>query len=83
VRTEYDLTAARDLFPEDAWQKPASSGGSGSEGCVEVNMAKWSDNLVGLRDSNHPEKGCFLYDQHEWQCFLKDAKGGQFDPPAA
>lgn len=83
MRTEYDLKAAAALFPEGGWEKPESSGGSGGEGCVEVNLTKWSENLVALRDSNHPEKGAFLFDQHEWQCFLVDAARGQFNPPAA
>lgn len=56
------------------WRK---SSFSSADGCVEV--APWGEALVAVRDSKNPAGGIQVYDHHEWRCFLKGVRNGEFD----
>jgi hypothetical protein len=42
---------------------------------VDTGGARW----VLLRVVGDPQGRILVYDQHEWDCFLDGAKGGEFD----
>lgn len=53
------------------------SGESGEHGCVEV---AFHHGRIGVRDTKDSGTGPVLaFDEHEWDCFLRGAKRGEFD----
>lgn len=57
------------------------AGDSNDVGCVEV---AFHDGKIGVRDSKDGGRGPVLgFTQHEWECFLKGARKGEFDPPSS
>lgn len=53
--------------PAGGWFKANASSDNGT-GCVEVTFDV--PNVVGLRDSKHPEGGAFAFTPGEWRAFL-------------
>jgi len=57
------------------------SGDSNDVGCVEV---AFHGGKIGVRDSKGNGSGPVLaFDEHEWECFIKGAKRGDFDLPSS
>jgi hypothetical protein len=63
----YDSRSAAEAFGVDGWFKASASSDNGT-GCVEVTLDV--PNVVGLRDSKHPEGGAFAFTPGEWRAFL-------------
>ena len=58
------------------WFKSTRSGNNGA--CVEV--ARLSDEVIGVRDSKAKGKGPILtFTRTEWDAFIGGAKDGEFD----
>lgn len=58
------------------WFKSTRSGNNGA--CVEV--ARLSDEVIGVRDSKAEGKGPILtFTRAEWDAFVGGAKDGEFD----
>ena len=53
---------------------------SDDAGCVEVR--RFDDGTVGLRDSKNTSKAAHIFTAREWQAFLAGARAGEFDLPA-
>ncbi|HTS99670.1 MAG TPA: DUF397 domain-containing protein [Streptosporangiaceae bacterium] len=66
----HDLTEAR-------W---ARSRACSSDGCVEV--ARFADGSVAIRDSKDTGKAAHVFDRKEWAAFVTGVKNGEFDPVA-
>lgn len=66
----HDLTEAR-------WVR---SRACSSDGCVEV--ARFGDGSVAIRDSKDPGKAAHVFDREEWAAFVTGVKNGEFDPGA-
>lgn len=49
----------------ERWQKPTRSGNNGQ--CVE---ARFTDGVVEVRNSNHPEAGVVRFTPAEWETFI-------------
>lgn len=49
----------------ERWQKATRSGTNGQ--CVE---ARYLDNMVEVRNSNHPNDGSVRFTEGEWQTFI-------------
>ena len=60
------------------WRRASACGPDGGN-CVEVNLAVAG--LVAVRDSKPPRSPVFIFDDHEWRCFLTAVRAGQYDPP--
>lgn len=54
-----------------------SSKSSNNGGCVEV--APLPDGGAAVRDTKDRGKLPFLFDKHEWDCFIDGVKTGEFD----
>lgn len=78
MRTEYEPTAVDHLFPAEGWTKSSFSNANGT-GCVGFNI---TPTHVGVRDTNHPEKGTLVFDHQEWDAFLKGVAKGEAKLPA-
>ena len=70
------------------WQRSGDGDGS-----LEVAFVPGADGADGAADwvlmrvAGDPQGRILVYDQHEWECFLDGARGGEFDdgtwaPPA-
>ena len=66
----HDLTEAR-------WVR---SRACSSDGCVEV--ARFADGSVAIRDSKDTGKAAHVFDRAEWAAFVTGVKNGEFDPVA-
>ena len=44
--------------------------------CLEVAFV---DELIGVRDSRHPDGPVLVFTRPEWDAFVKGAKDGEFD----
>ncbi len=51
-----------------------------SDGCVEV--ARFADGSVAIRDSKDTGKAAHVFDRAEWTAFVAGVKNGEFDPVA-
>jgi hypothetical protein len=60
---------------QDNGSAPAGTDDSVS-GDVEVAFV---DDLIGLRNSDHPEGPILVFTQREWEAFIAGAKDGEFD----
>ncbi|MYV98372.1 DUF397 domain-containing protein [Streptomyces sp. SID3343] len=69
-------TAERQDHDGARWFKARAS--QSGTGCVEI--AHLADGHVGLRDTKSTRPP-FVFDAHEWACFIDGAKNGEFDPP--
>ena len=57
------------------------AGDSNDVGCVEV---AFHDGKIGVRDSKDHGSGPVLgFTEYEWDCFIKGAKKGEYDPPSS
>jgi hypothetical protein len=56
-----------------AWRKSSQSN---ANGCVEVAVV---DAEVAIRDSKDPDGPVLVFASHEWEAFLRAARGGQFE----
>lgn len=59
------------------WRKSSFSNPNGNE-CVEVSF---SDNAVGMRDSNNPDSAVLAFDRPEWAAFLDGIVAGEIRLP--
>lgn len=62
------------IGPNAAWRKASSSG---LANCVEVVLG---DEVVGLRDSKHPEGAVLVVSAAAFSGFVAGLKAGEFDP---
>lgn len=62
------------------WIKSSFSGPTGGN-CVEV--AFRGDGQVAVRNSRHADSPPLVFTGAEWDAFLRGARGGEFDQPAA
>jgi hypothetical protein len=62
---DFDLSRA-------VWQRA----GGEDEAAVEVAFV---DDLIGLRNSAHPEGPVLVFTQAEWDAFVAGARDGEFD----
>ncbi len=60
--------------PAAAAAAGAAAGGRGP-GDADGAAAEW----VLMRVAGDPASRVLVYDQHEWECFLDGARGGEFD----
>jgi hypothetical protein len=58
------------------WRKSSYSGANGGS-CVEV--AELGDNVIAVRNSNHPDAGAVFFTPAEIDAFLLGVKAGEFD----
>jgi hypothetical protein len=57
------------------------AGDSNDVGCVEV---AFHNDRIGVRDTKDHGDGPVLgFTEHEWKCFIKGAKNGEFDLPGS
>jgi hypothetical protein len=49
----------------ERWQKPTRSGNNGQ--CVEARLV---DDVVEVRNSNHPDVGSVRFTRAEWETFI-------------
>jgi hypothetical protein len=56
------------------------AGDSDTGGCVEV--AGLPSGGVAVRDTKDRDGGTQTYTDHEWACFIKGVKRGEFDLPS-
>jgi hypothetical protein len=59
-----------------SWKKSTRSG---SNGCVEVNLALPE---VGVRDSKDPAGPVISFAPGSWHAFVEQVRAGRFDRPA-
>ena len=59
-----------------SWKKSTRSG---SNGCVEVNLALPQ---VGVRDSKDPASPVISFAPESWRAFVEHVRAGRFDLPA-
>ncbi len=64
------------MIPTDRYIK---SSFSGAAGCVEVR--KFSDGMVGVRDSKDKSKPPHVFTPEEWVAFVAGVRAGEFDLP--
>jgi hypothetical protein len=57
------------------WEKSSYSGPTGGN-CVEV--ARFRDGLVAVRNSRHPSGHALVFTALEWEAFVLGAKDGEF-----
>lgn len=76
---DYEPQTAAALFDAARWQKSFASEPNGGQ-CVEVNLS--GDGLVGVRDTKLTNSPVFMFDDAEWDAFVRAVKAGQFDLPA-
>jgi Domain of unknown function (DUF397) len=68
---------AEDLTGPSQDNRPAPTDTDDSVyGDVEVAFV---DDLIGLRNSDHPEGPILVFTQKEWEAFIAGAKDGEFD----
>jgi hypothetical protein len=57
------------------WRKSSFSGGNGA--CVEV--ATLGDDIVAVRNSNHPDAGTVFFTPAEMRAFIRGVQAGEFN----
>ena len=62
------------------WIKSSFSGPTGGN-CVEVGFL--ADGQVAVRNSRHADGPALVFTSAEWGAFLRGARVGEFDQPAA
>jgi hypothetical protein len=62
------------------WIKSSFSGPTGGN-CVEI--AFLASGQVAVRNSRHADGPELIFTGAEWDAFVRGARGGEFDPPAA
>lgn len=58
------------------WRKASKSNGANT-GCVEI--ATNLEDIVGIRDSKHPELGAHVVTPTAFAAFLADVRHGRYD----